>query len=199
MKKHSCNTYVTEPIRRFDGAAYGVCCPLLLMQQRQENSTTLNLHQWVSVPAQPINEASLIIIPLQKNELQQLLMAPDRYSYLQAPAVRLAINYAQLNAHFSDLQNLTSQFRFWLYEFAPPGADWSAIEAFPFCGIAFNENFFNDNYQKFSFPYLLESLHQRKVDLILRTTAPQLPVECYAALCIRGWQQQHNNHNLFTI
>lgn len=199
MKNHSYNPSITEPIRRFDGSIYGVCRLTPLMLPRQENSTTLNLHQLVSTPNQPINETTLIIIPLQGTELQQLIMAPDRYSYLQAPSVRLAINYAHLLANFSALQKIASQFRFWLYDFAPPGANWSAIEAFPLCGIAFNEDFFNENYQKFTFPYFLESLQQRNLDLILRTGALQLPVEHYTSLYLTGWQQQHSPQPLFTL
>ena len=199
MKNYSYNPCVTEPIRSFDGAVYGVCCLTPLMQQRQEPGTTLNLYQLVAGDNQSIDETTLIIIPLRGAELQQLIMAPERYSYLQGATVRLAINYALLHANFSALQDLTSQFRFWLYDFAPPGVNWSVIEAFPFCGIAFNEDFFNDNYQKFSFPYFLESFHEKKADLILRTAVPQLPAERYAALYINGWQQQRNNHPLFAI
>ncbi|WP_312242972.1 hypothetical protein [Pantoea sp.] len=196
MKNHSYNPHVTELIRSFDGIVYGICCRTPLMQHLQENRASLNLHQRVSTPEQPINETMLIIIPLQEAELHQLILAPEQYSWLQAPSVRLAINYALLQANFSALQDIASRFRFWLYDFAPPGANWSDIEAFPFYGIAFNEDFFNDNYQKFTFPYLLESFAQRNVDLILRTAAPQLSEACYKSLFIKGWQQR-SLHSLF--
>ncbi|SUB18854.1 Uncharacterised protein [Pantoea agglomerans] len=76
--------------------------------------------------------------------------------------VRIGINYSSLAAHSTSLLELTKKFDFWLYDFAPPGADWRLLESFPFSGIVLTESFFNDNYEKFTFPFFMATFREKR-------------------------------------
>ena len=131
-----------------------------------------------------------MIIPVAVKQLKQIIAAPNQYLFWQHSRVRLAINYDALKECRLALPEITNVFRFWLLDFAPPGADWRLIESFPFSGIVLSEDFFNANYQKFTFPFLLSSFAEREIKVIVRSAQPAPPAEVMTALNISGWQQQ---------
>lgn len=197
MENSSYNPYVTERIHRFDGALAGVCYSAPFMHCEQENTAILNGRNIISLHNQLPDTPELIIIPLTGNNLMRFLQDPEIYSSLQDGNVQLAINYADLVQQDSALRRAAERFSFWLYDLAPPGTCWKNIAAFPFCGIALTNEFFHDNYLKFSFPFLLESCREREVEVILRTPQLTLPAEHYAQLNLSGWQEQRTSSTLF--
>ncbi|MEZ3500040.1 hypothetical protein HP564_10925 [Pantoea sp. KPR_PJ] len=132
-----------------------------------------------------------MIIPLQRQQIKQIIAAPDQYPFWQRSQVRLAINYEIFKECRHALAELTNRFSFWLDDFAPPGADWRLIDAFPFTGIVLNEDFFKANYQKFTFPFLLSSFAEKEIKVIVRSRQPAPPGDVMKALNIAGWQQPH--------
>lgn len=197
MENSSYNPYVTERIHRFDGALTGVCYSAPFMHFEQENTAILNGRNIISLHNQLPDTPELIIISLTGNNLVRFLQDPEIYSSLQDGNVQLAINYADLVQQDSALRRAAERFSFWLYDLAPPGTCWKNIASFPFSGIALTEEFFNDNYLKFSFPFLLESCREREVEVILRTQQLTLPAERYAQLNLSGWQEQRTSSTLF--
>ncbi|XXN63656.1 hypothetical protein ACRQ84_17205 [Enterobacter ludwigii] len=196
MENSSYNPYVTERIRRFDGALTGVCYSAPFMHVEQDNKALLNERNIISLHNQLPNSPELIIIPFTGNNLQRFLQAPENYSSLQNDNVHLAINYADLVQEDSALRQAAEHFSFWLYDLAPPGTCWKNIAAFPLKGLVLTEEFFNDNYLKFSFPFLLESCREREAEVILRTPQLTLPAAHYAELNLSGWQEQRTHSSL---
>ena len=197
MENSSYNPYFTERIRRFDDATLGICYSAPFMHCEQESTALLNGSNIISLHNQLPDTPELIIIPLAGNMLTRFLTAPENYSNLQTDNVRLAINYAGLLQGDSELRALAEQFSFWLYDLAPPGMNWQNISAFPFSGVVLTEEFFSDNYLKFSFPFLLASCREREAEVILRTPQLTLPLAHYAELNVSGWQQQRTSSLLF--
>ncbi len=197
MENSSYNPYVTERIRRFDGATLGVCYLAPFMHCRQESTALVNGSNIISLHNQLPDTPELIIIPLAGNMLARFLMAPENYSNLQTDNVRLAINYAGLLQGDSELRAVAEQFSFWLYDLAAPGTDWRNISEFPFSGMVLTDEFFHENYHKFTFPFLLESCREREAEVILRTQQLSLPLAQYAELNLSGWQQQRTSSMLF--
>lgn len=196
MENSSYNPYVTERIYRFNGALTGVCYLTPMMHSENGSMTTLNGRNIISLHNELPDAPELIIIPLTGNNLVRFLQAPDNYSCLQNANVQLAINYADLVQQDSVLRQAAERFSFWLYDLAPPGTCWKNISTFPFRGIVLTDEFFNDNYLKFSFPFLLESCREREAEVILRTQQLTLPAEHYAQLNLSGWQEQRTSRML---
>lgn len=199
MKNDAYNPYVTERIRRFDGAIAGICYSAPFMYCEQGNQTLLNDRNIISLHNHLPDTPELIIIPLQGNMLTQFLQATDNYSFLQSDNVRLAINYDALQQAGPELRSRALDFRFWLYDLASPGTRWRNIEDFPFSGIVLTDEFFSENYLKFSFPFMLASFREREAEVILRTSHLALPEESYTQLHISGWQEQRTSSNLFEV
>lgn len=199
MENSSYNPYVTERIRRFDGRITGVCYSSPFINCGRNGHTSLNYRNIVSLHNQFFDETALIITPLQGNRLTDFLQAPDNYSCLRSDNVRLAINYAALHQAGPALTSLAADFHFWLYDLAPPGTQWRNIETFPLSGIVLTSDFFNENYLKFSFPFLLSAFREREAEVILRTPALTLTDECYARLHISGWQEQRTSSDLLEV
>lgn len=199
MENSSYNPYVTERIRRFDGRITGACYSSPFVSCGQNSHASLNDRNIVSLHNQFFDETALIITPLQGNRLTDFLQVPDNYSCLQSDNVRLAINYAALQQNGPALKSLAQDFSFWLYDLASPGTQWRNIETFPLSGIVLTHDFFNENYLKFSFPFLLSSFREREAEVILRTPALTLTDECYARLHITGWQEQRTSSDLFEV
>ncbi|WP_343552293.1 hypothetical protein [Pantoea sp.] len=197
MENRSYNPYVTERIRRFDGTLTGVCYSAPFMHCDQESTASLNGNNIISLHNQLPDAPELIIIPLTGNNLLRFLNSQENYSNLQADNVHLAINYADLVQRDSALRHAAERFSFWLYDLAPPGTCWNNIATFPFGGIVLTEEFFNDNYLKFSFSFLLESCREREAEVILRTQQLTLPAAQYAELNLSGWQEQRTSSRLF--
>lgn len=197
MENRSYNPYVTERIRRFDGALTGVCYSAPFMHCEQESTTLLNGRNIISLHNQLPNSPELIIIPLTGNNLLRFIQAPESYSSLQNANVHLAINYTDLVQQDSALRKAAERFSFWLYDLAPPGTCWNNIASFPFSGIVLTEEFFNDNYLKFSFSFLLESCREREAEVILRAPQLTLPASRYTELNVSGWQEQRTSSMLF--
>jgi hypothetical protein len=197
MENSAYNSYVTERIRRFDGTLAGVCYSAPFMHGEQENTTLLNGCNIISLHNQLPDIPELIIIPLAGNSLLHFLQAPENYSNLKNKPVHLAINYTDLVQWDSVLRQAAECFSFWLYDLAPPGTCWKNIASFPFHGIVLTEAFFNDNYLKFSFPFLLESCREREAEVILRTPQLILPAAHYADLNLSGWQEQRTSSHVF--
>jgi len=197
MENSSYNPYVTERIRRFDGTLTGVCYSAPFMHCEQEGTVLLNGRNIISLHNQLLESPELIIIPLSGNNLLHFLQAPENYFGLQNENVHLAINYADLVQRDSALRQAAERFSFWLYDLATPGTCWQNIASFPFKGIVLTEEFFNDNYLKFSFPFLLASCREREAEVILRTPQLTLPAAQYAQLNLSGWQEQRTSSTLF--
>lgn len=178
--------YVTEHILCPAGTLLGFCYSNSYhLDEVEEINNIDEIVAWTNYHA---NEADLMIIPVRLERLKQIIAAPESYSFWQHSRVRLAINYETLKECRLALREITNVFSFWLLDFAPPGADWRVIEAFPFSGITLNETFFNANYQKFTFPFLLSSFAERGIKVIVRSTQPAPPAEVMSALNISGWQ-----------
>ena len=197
MKNSTYNPYVTERIHRFDNTLCGVCYSAPFMHCEQDADTLLNGHNIIALHNQLPDTPELIIIPLAGNSLMEFLRAPENYPMLQAAHVRLAIDYAGLLQGGAPLLAVAHHFSFWLCDLAPPGTEWKKIVAFPFSGVVLSGGFFNDNYLKFSFPFLIESLREREADVILRTAQLTLNSEHYQRLQLSGWQQQRTPGTLF--
>ncbi|MEB5972198.1 hypothetical protein ACWXWB_10500 [Pantoea dispersa] len=197
MENNSYHPYVTERIRRFDGAPIGACYSASFIHSEQERNALLHGSNIITQHYQLADTAELIIIPLTGNSVQSFLRNVDNYSCLQHENVRLAINYATLRQAGNALCALASRFSFWLYDVAPPGTEWKNITDFPFSGIVLSDEFFSENYLKFSFPFLLASLRETQAEVILRTPQLQLPAETYRHLALSGWQSQRDGNPLF--
>ncbi|WP_371242916.1 hypothetical protein [Pantoea sp. KPR_PJ] len=189
MENSLYNPYVTEKIFCPAGSLLGFCYS---KPHRPDTTEEINnkadIVAWTNYYA---NEAALIIIPLQRQQIKQIIAAPDQYPFWQRSQVRLAINYEIFKECRHALAELTNRFSFWLDDFAPPGADWRLIDAFPFTGIVLNEDFFKANYQKFTFPFLLSSFAEKEIKVIVRSRQPAPPGDVMKALNIAGWQQPH--------
>lgn len=199
MENSSYNPYVTERIRRFDGALAGACYSAPFMHCEQDSTVLLNGSNIISLHNQLPDTPELIIIPLAGNMLTRFLQAPEIYSSLQMENVRLAINYASLLKCDAALREAAQHFSFWLYDLAPPGTCWQNIASFPFSGIVLTEAFFNDNYLKFSFPFLLGSCREREAEVILRMPQLTLPTSTYQGLQLSGWQELRTSSTLFEV
>lgn len=187
MENSLYNPYVTENIYSPSGTLLGFYYSKpYLRDDVEEINNNADIIAWINYYA---NEAALMIIPLNLQQVKQIIAAPEQYSFWQEAHVRLAINYAVFKECRLALLEITNVFSFWLLDFAPPGADWQLIEAFPFSGIMLNEDFFNTNYQKFTFPFLLSSFAERDIKVIVRSTQPAPPAGVMTALNISGWQQ----------
>ena len=143
MRNSLYNPYVTEPIHHVRRNVSGICYSVPYLQQNQEIGNTLNTNNIISLHNQIATEAALMIIPIDDMRLRGMIAVPDAYSHLQNGRIRIGINYSSLAAHYAPLLELTKKFDFWLYDFAPPGADWRLLESFPFSGIVLIEEFFN--------------------------------------------------------
>ncbi|MCZ4059499.1 hypothetical protein O3W44_10980 [Pantoea sp. LMR881] len=192
MKNTLYNPYVTEAIHHVNRNVAGICYSVPYISLDSGNSNILNTCNIISLHNQLATEAALMIIPFDEMRLQGLLKVPDAYAHLQNPRVRLGINYLSLKAHSMALLELTKKFSFWLYDFAPPGADWRLLKNFPFSGIVLSESFFNENYQKFTFPFFMEPFRERGAEVIVRSHEPTLSPEQFATLNISGWQHQRS-------
>ncbi|QDY40704.1 hypothetical protein [Candidatus Pantoea soli] len=189
--------YVTERIRRFDGSHCGVCYSAHFMHYEEEGNSLVNGRNIISPDNQlPVTDG-LIIIPLAEAGLEAFLQGVEHYSEWQKENVRLAINYAVLRRGGAALREAARYFSFWLYDLAPPGMEWKNIVSFPLSGVVLTETFFNDNYLKFSFPFLLSSLREKEAEVILRTPQLLLPAETCTELQLTGWQEQHTGSTLF--
>lgn len=198
MENNSYHPYVTERVCRFDGTPIGACYSASLMHCVPERDALLHEGEIITQYYQSADAAGLIMIPLAGNSVMSFLHDVDNYSSLQHENVRLAINYATLRQAGSALRAVASRFSFWLYDLAPPGTEWKNITDFPFSGIVLSDDFFRENYLKFSFPFLLASLRETQAEVILRTPQLQLPAEDYLHLQLSGWQTQRSCHPLLT-
>jgi len=196
MENSLYNPYVTEEILCPAGTPLGFCYSKpYLLDTVEEINNSADIVAWTNYHA---NEAALMIIPLSLQQIKQIIATPEQYPFWQQSHVRLAINYEIFKECRLALAEITDVFSFWLLDFAPPGADWRLIESFPFTGIALNEAFFNANYQKFTFPFLLSTFAEREIKVIVRSTQPAPPAEVMKALHIAGWQQQGRAGSLFS-
>lgn len=196
MENSLYNPYVTEEILCPAGTLLGFCYSKpYLLDTVEEINNSADIVAWTNYPA---NEAALMIIPLGLQQIKQIIATPEQYPFWQRSHVRLAINYETFKECRLAIAELTNVFSFWLLDFAPPGADWRLIESFPFTGIVLNEAFFNANYQKFTFPFLLSSFAERGIKVIVRSTQPAPPCEVMKALNIAGWQQHCRPGTLFS-
>lgn len=198
MKNSLYNPYVTEPIHHVERQVAGICYSVPYLQHTQDSSNILNTHNVISLHNHIATEAALMIIPVEDIRLQGMIALPEAYMHLQDPRVRVGINYRSLVAHGASLLELTEKFNFWLYDFAPPGADWRLLESFPFSGIVLSEPFFKDNYQKFTFPYFMASFRAKGAEVIVRSQSPGLTAEQFAEINISGWQQQRSDGELIS-
>ncbi|MDH2067747.1 hypothetical protein [Pantoea sp. GD03673] len=198
MKNSLYNPYVTEPIHHVKHNVSGICYSVPYLQQNQESSNTLNTNNIISLHNQIATEAALMIIPVDDRRLQGMIAVPDAYSHLQNARIRIGINYSSLASHRASLLELTKKFDFWLYDFAPPGADWRLLESFPFSGIVLNEAFFNDNYAKFTFPFFMATFREKGAEVIVRSHTPLLTAEQFTEINISGWQQQRSEGELIS-
>lgn len=196
MENSLYNPYVTENILSPAGTLLGFCYSKpYLLDDAEETNNNDDIVAWKNHCA---NEAALMIIPVARKQLKQIIAAPDQYLCWQHSRVRLAINYDALKECRLALSEITNVFQFWMLDFAPPGADWRLIESFPFSGIVLSEDFFNANYQKFTFPFLLSSFAEREIKVIVRSAQPAPPAEVMKALNISGWQQQRRAGSLIS-
>ncbi|CAK6497274.1 hypothetical protein PANNVG_03239 [Pantoea sp. Nvir] len=194
MENSLYNPDVTENILGPAGTLLGFCYSKpYLLDDAEEINNNGDIVTWKN---QCPHEAALMIIPVALKQLKQIIAAPDQYFCWQHPRVRLAINYEALKACRLALPEITNVFQFWLLDFAPPGADWRLIDSFPFSGIVLSEDFFNTNYQKFTFPFLLSSFAEREIKVIVRSPQPVPPDEVMKTLNISGWQQQRRAGSL---
>ncbi|MGK3143861.1 hypothetical protein [Pantoea sp. C2G6] len=198
MKNSLYNPYVTEPIHHVERNVAGICYSVPYLQQIQDSSNILNSHNIISLHNQIATEAALMIVPFEDIRLQGMIAMPDAYSHLQGARVRVGISYSSLAARYASLLELTEKFNFWLYDFAPPGADWRLLESFPFSGIVLSEAFFNDNHKKFTFPFFMASFREKGAEVIVRTHTPPLTAEQFAEINITGWQQQRSDGDLIS-
>jgi len=197
MENSLISPYVTERICRFDGSSIGVChlAPFMLSAQR-DNHLVSGSHI-ISLQDQLPETTELIVVPLTGNILKHVLQCVENYLPLQSGKVRLAINYASLQQLDTALRDAAQRFSFWIYDIAPPGMEWKNMASFPFDGIVLTDEFFSDNYLKFSFPFLLASLREREAEIILRTPQLMLPEQRYTELQLTGWQKQRTGSQLF--
>ncbi|MBS6033177.1 MAG: hypothetical protein KIB40_08485 [Pantoea sp.] len=198
MKNSLYNPYVTEPIHHVGRHVAGICYSVPYLQHHQDSSNILNSHNIISLHNQIATEAALMVIPVEDIRLQGMIAVPDAYLHLQDARVRVGINYPSLVRHGAALLELAEKFSFWLYDFAPPGADWRLMESFPFSGIVLSEPFFNDNYQKFTFPYFMAAFRAKGAEVIVRSQSPCLTAEQFAEINISGWQQQRSDGELIS-
>jgi len=198
MKNSLYNPYVTEPIHHVERHVAGICYSVPYLQHHQDSSNILNSHNIISLHNQIATEAALMVIPVEDIRLQGMIAVPDAYLHLQDARVRVGINYPSLVRHGAALLELAEKFSFWLYDFAPPGADWRLMESFPFSGIVLSEPFFNDNYQKFTFPYFMAPFRAKGAEVIVRSQSPCLTTEQFAEINISGWQQQRSDGELIS-
>ncbi|ORM69680.1 hypothetical protein HA48_19030 [Pantoea wallisii] len=196
MENSLISPYVTERIRRFDGTLIGVCHSAPFMLSAQRDNRCVNDSDIISLQDQLPKPADLIVVPVTGNTLTHVLQCIENYSVLQKENVRLAINYASLQQGGTVLRDAAQHFSFWLYDIAPPGMEWKNMADFPFDGIVLTDEFFSDNYLKFSFPFLLASLREREAEIILRTPQLALPEHSYSDLQLTGWQQQRTSSQL---
>lgn len=199
MENSSHYPYVTERIRRFDGALVGTCYLAPLIDGEQGGTTLLNGTNIITSQNQLPDTPELIIIPLAGNSLTRFLRTASDYSSQSKSNLRLAINYAGLQKEEAALREAAQHFSFWLCDLAPPGTSWKNIASFPFSGMVLTEDFFDDNYLKFSFPFLLESCREREAEVILRTRQLSLPMAKYEDLQLSGWQEQQTSTNLIEV
>lgn len=197
MENSSNHSNVTERIRRFDGTPIGACYAAPFMHCPQKSLTKLYGNNTISPYDRLSATPELIILPLTGNILMHFLQMPETYSDLQHENVRLAINYAALRQGGAALREAARHFSFWLYDLAPPGTCWKNIADFPFSGIVLTDDFFNDNYLKFSFPFLLQSCRETEAEVILRTSRLTLSADNYSELHLSGWQEQRTSTVLF--
>ncbi|WP_312760351.1 hypothetical protein [Pantoea brenneri] len=198
MKNSLYNPYVTEPIHHVERHVAGICYSVPYLQPNQDSSNILNSHNIISLHNHIATEAALMVIPVGDIRLQGMIAVPDAYLHLQDARVRVGINYRSLVTHGAALLELAKKFSFWLYDFAPPGADWRLMESFPFSGIVLSESFFNDNYQKFTFPYFMAAFREKGAEVIVRSESPCLTAEQFAEINISGWQQQRSDGELIS-
>ncbi|MBW1251169.1 hypothetical protein QM637_09035 [Pantoea allii] len=201
MKNSLYNPYITEPIHHVTSQVAGICYHLPNSDYPQPAQWILNDDNIISLHNHLATEAALIIIPLCDSQLEEWIYHPERYLHLQDARVRIGINYRNLKTHQEKLLELTNAYRFWLFDFAPPGADCHLVESFPFSAIVLSHTFFNDNYRKFTFPFFIESLRGKGARIIVRGYEPTLTAEQLAALNICGWQLQRASGDLipFTL
>lgn len=201
MKNSGYNPYITEPIHHVTSQVAGICYHLPNSDCTQPTKRILNDDNIISLHNHLATEEALIIIPLCDAQLKEWIQHPERYLHLQDARVRIGINYRNLRAHQEKLLELINAYRFWLFDFAPPGADWHLVESFPFSAVVLSYSFFNDNYRKFTFPFFLESLKGKGAEIIVRGYEPTLSAEQLAALNISGWQLQRASGDLipFTL
>lgn len=199
MENSLYNTCVTESVHHVNSNAFGICYRVPYLHPSQENSNIVNTCNIISLHNKLATEAELMIIPFEEIRLQGMITAPDAYSHLQNHRVRIGISYTSLKTHSAALIKLKDKFFFWLYDFAPPGADWRVVDAFPLSGIVLSENFFNDNYQKFTFPFFMAPFREKGAEVIVRSHEARLTAEQFAALNISGWQQQRSEGQLLEI
>lgn len=197
MENSSYPLYVTEHIRRFDNTPFGVCYPASVMHCDHPSPALLNEIDMIAQKNYPPEKAEIHVIPLAEYTLSTFLDTPNIYSSLQRKNVRLAINYAGMCKGGETLRALANDFSFWLYDLAAPGTNWQNISAFPFSGVVLDEAFFNDNYHKFSFPFLMETWQEREAEVILRTAALMFDPSRYAQLHLTGWQEQRASGAFF--
>lgn len=198
MKNSLYNPYVTEPIHHVKRNVTGICYSVPYLQQNQDIRNILNTNNIISLHNQIATQEALMIIPVEDIRLQGMIAVPDAYSHLQNARVRIGIRYSSLAAHAASLLELTEKFDFWLYDFAPPGADWRLLESFPFSAIVLSEAFFNDNHKKFTFPFFMAAFREKGAEVIVRSPAPPLTAEQFAELNISGWQQQRSDGDLIS-
>lgn len=202
MENSLYNPYVTEQIHHVNSNVAGICYSVPYLhstRSTQDNPNIFNTRNIISLHNQLANEATLMIIPFEEIRLQGMIKVPQAYSHLKNSRVRLGINYSSLKAHYAALLELSNDFSFWLYDFAPPGADWRVMDSFPLSGIVLNESFFNENYQKFTFPFFMASFRERDAEVIVRSHEPRLSADQLAALNMSGWQQQRSEGELLEI
>ncbi|MGD9426778.1 hypothetical protein ACLHDD_17045 [Pantoea sp. NSTU24] len=198
MRNSLYNPYVTEPIHHVKRNVTGICYSVPYLQHNQDSRNILNTSNIISLHNQIATEAALMIIPVDDFRLRGIIAVPDAWSHLQNPRVRIGINYSSLVAHSASLLELTDEFDFWLYDFAPPGADWRLLESFPFSGIVLTEAFFKDNYEKFTFPFFMATFRDKGADVIVRSQTPPLTAEQFTEINISGWQQQRSDGDLIS-
>lgn len=198
MKNSLYNPYVTEPIHHVERNVTGICYSVPYLQQNQDSGIILNTNNIISLHNQIATEAALMIVPVEDIRLRGMIAIPDAYTHLQNERIRIGINYSSLAAHSASLLELTKKFDFWLYDFAPPGADWRLLESFPFSGIVLTESFFNDNYEKFTFPFFMATFREKGAEVIVRSHTPPLTAEQFAEINISGWQQQRSDGDLIS-
>lgn len=201
MKNSLYNPYITEPIHHVTSQVAGICYHLPNADFARPEKMILNDDNIISLHNHLATEAALMIIPLCDRQLKEWMNQPARYLPLQDSRVRIGINYHSLLLYRERLLELINTYAFWLFDFAPPGAEWHLVESFPFSAIVLSETFFNDNYRKFSFPFLIESLREKGAEIFVRGYDPTLSAEQLSAVNISGWQLQRLSGDLipFTL